>query len=182
MNSTARQQALMASVVAESDIVITTAAVPGKPSPRLVTASAVAGMQPGSVIVDLAAKRGGNCELSQPDRRIVEHGIVIHGPTNLASEVPLHASQMYSNNVTRFVLNLVKQGRLTLDLEDEIIRETLVCDQKQVTSPRLRELLGITVPGAAANRRRQRRRQRLRRPAAIPWSYSKRTIRGVRRV
>ncbi|MBM4087954.1 MAG: NAD(P) transhydrogenase subunit alpha, partial [Planctomycetes bacterium] len=143
----ARQQALMASVVAESDVVITTAAVPGKPSPRLITAAAVAGMQPGSVIVDLAAERGGNCELSQPDRRIVEHGVVIHGPTNLASEVPLHASQMYSNNVTRFVLNLIKQGRLTLDLEDEIIRETLVCDQKQVTSPRVRELLGITVPG-----------------------------------
>ena len=102
-----KQRELMASVVAESDVVITTAAIPGKPSPRLITAAAVEGMAPGSVIVDLAAERGGNCELSQADQRVVEHGVVIHGPTNLPSDIPYHASQMFSNNVTKFLLNMV---------------------------------------------------------------------------
>ena len=138
-----KQRALMASVVAESDLVVTTAAIPGRPSPRLITAEAVQGMTPGSVIVDLAAERGGNCELSQPDRRVVEHGVVILGPTNLPAEIPYHASQMFSTNVTRFLLNMVKNGQLNLNLEDVIVRDTLVCREGNVTHDRVRELLGL---------------------------------------
>ena len=140
----------MTTVVAQSDVVITTAAIPGKPSPRLITAAAVEGMAPGSVIVDLAAERGGNCELSQPDQRVVKHGVVILGPTNLPAEIPFHASQMYSNNVTKFLLNMVKDGQLKLNLEDEIIRETLVCHRGEVTSERIRELLGMAASGSTA--------------------------------
>ena len=148
-----RQRELMASVVAQSDVVITTAAIPGQPSPRLITAEAVKGMSAGSVIVDLAAERGGNCELSQPDRRVVEHGVVILGPTNLPSDVPQHASQMYSNNVTKFLLNLAKAGLPTWTLEDEIVRETLVAHEGELVNARLREGLGLAplVSAGAAN-------------------------------
>jgi NAD(P) transhydrogenase subunit alpha len=138
-----KQRELMASVVAESDVVITTAAIPGKPSPRLITADAVKGMAAGGVIVDLAAERGGNCELSQADSRVVEHGVVILGPTNLPAETPFHASQMFSNNVTKFLQNMIKDGELNLDMEDEIIRDTLTCRDGEVVLPRIRELLGL---------------------------------------
>ncbi|MCA9170658.1 MAG: Re/Si-specific NAD(P)(+) transhydrogenase subunit alpha [Planctomycetales bacterium] len=138
-----RQRELMAKVVSESDVVITTAAIPGKPSPRLITADAVAGMQPGSVIVDLAAERGGNCELSQADQRVIEHGVTILGPTNLPAEVPYHASQMFAKNVATFLLHLIKQGQVELNLEDEITRETLLTHNGQVSNARLRSLLGI---------------------------------------
>ena len=138
-----RQRELLANVVAQSDVVITTAAIPGQPSPRLVTATAVEAMVAGSVIVDLAAERGGNCELSQADQRVVRHGVVILGPTNLPSEIPLHASQMFSHNVTKFLLNMVAEGKLTWNLEDEIVRETLVCHGGEVTGARLRQLLGM---------------------------------------
>ena len=145
-----KQRELMARVVAESDVVITTAAIPGKPSPLLVTRAAVEGMAPGSVIVDLAAERGGNCEPSQPNQRVVHHGVVIHGPTNLVSEAPFHASQMYSNNITRFLLNMVKSGQLAMNLEDEIVRETCVAHGGQVAHPKIRELLGLpALPPAA---------------------------------
>lgn len=138
-----KQRELMAEVVSQSDVVITTAAIPGKPSPRLITAQAVAGMMPGSVIVDLAAERGGNCELSQADQRVVAHGVTILGPTNLPSEIPHHASQMFSNNVTRFLLNMVKNGQINLNLKDEILRDTLIVHQGEVVHPRLREALGL---------------------------------------
>lgn len=143
-----RQRELMARVVAQSDVVICTAAIPGKRSPLLVTADAVRGMSPGSVIVDLAAERGGNCELAKPDQRVVEHGVTILGPTNLPAEVPQHASQMFSNNVTKFLLNMVKKGQLELNLEDEIIRDTLVTRDGQVVHRRVRELLGLDQPAA----------------------------------
>jgi NAD(P) transhydrogenase subunit alpha len=136
-----RQRELMAQTVAASDVVITTAAIPGKPSPRLITADAVLGMQPGSVIVDLAAERGGNCELTKADQKIVEHGITILGPTNLPATVPFHASQMFAKNVTTFLLNLVKNGKLELNMGDEIIRETLVTHDGDVVNPRIRDLL-----------------------------------------
>jgi len=138
-----KQRDLMARVVAESDVVITTAAIPGKPSPRLITAEAVRGMSAGSVIVDLAAERGGNCELSQPDEIVNENGVMILGPTNLASEVPTHASQMYSRNLTNFVAVLTREGSLQLNLDDEVVRETLVAYRGHVTSPTIRELLGM---------------------------------------
>jgi NAD(P) transhydrogenase subunit alpha len=138
-----KQRELMAEVVAQSDVVITTAAIPGKPSPRLITAQAVAGMMPGSVIVDLAAERGGNCELTKADQRVVAHGVTILGPTNLPAEIPHHASQMFSNNVTRFLLNMIKNGQVNLNLQDEILRDTLIVHQGQVVHPRLREMLGM---------------------------------------
>jgi NAD(P) transhydrogenase subunit alpha len=138
-----RQRELLAQVVAESDVVITTAAIPGKPSPLLVPAEAVAGMQPGSVIVDLAAERGGNCALTKADQRTIAHGVTILGPTNLASDVPQHASQMFSANVTSFLANLVKKGEVVLNCDDEIIRETLAAREGQVVHSRLRDLLAL---------------------------------------
>ena len=139
-----RQRELLANVVAESDVVITTAAIPGKQSPLLVTADAVARMTPGSVIVDLAAERGGNCALTTADQRVVAHGVTILGPTNLSTEVPQHASQMFSGNVTAFLLNLVKKGELLINCDDEIIRDTLAAHEGQVVHSRLRELLGLS--------------------------------------
>ena len=138
-----RQRELMASVVADSDVVITTAAIPGKQSPLLITAEAVKGMADGSVIVDLATERGGNCELSQADKRVVEHGVVLLGPTNLPAEIPNHASQMFSNNVTKFLLNLVKDGAVDMNLEDEIVRDTLVAHEGELVNGRMRAMLGL---------------------------------------
>lgn len=140
-----KQRQLMAEVVAESDVVITTAAIPGKKSPVLVTAEMVKTMPHGSVIIDLAAERGGNCELSRADERVVEVGVTILGPTNLPSTVPFHASQLYSKNLTNFLkLILTKEGALNIDLNDEIVRETLVCRDGEVVLPRMRELLNLT--------------------------------------
>jgi len=137
-----RQRELMARVVAESDVVITTAVVPGKKAPVLITAEMVRGMAPGSVIVDLAAERSGNCELTRPDETVVAHGVTIIGPVNLASTVPYHASQMYARNLTAFFLHLAKSGAVELNLEDEITRETLLTRGGEVVHPRVREALG----------------------------------------
>jgi proton-translocating NAD(P)+ transhydrogenase subunit alpha len=138
-----KQRALMAQVVATSDVCITTAAIPGKQSPLLITADAVRGMAPGSVIVDLAAERGGNCELTKADQVVVEGGVTILGPTNLPSEVPTHASQMYAKNVSNFLRLITRDGRLDLNLEDEVVRDTLVAHRGHVVCARLRELLGL---------------------------------------
>jgi NAD(P) transhydrogenase subunit alpha len=138
-----RQRELLGNVVAENDVVITTAAIPGKASPLLVTAEAVAKMQPGSIVVDLAAERGGNCALTKADERVNIGGVTILGPTNLPSETPQHASQMFSGNVTNFLLNLVKKGEVVLNLDDEIIRDTLTTRDGQVVQPRLRDLLKL---------------------------------------
>jgi NAD(P) transhydrogenase subunit alpha len=138
-----RQRELLGKVVAESDVVITAAVVPGKKSPTLVTADMVKGMAPGSVIVDLAAERGGNCELTKPGEKIVEHGVTIIGWYNLGSTVPYHASQMYARNVTAFLLHLVKDGKLSLDRDDEIIRDTLVTRGGEVVNARLREIYSL---------------------------------------
>jgi NAD(P) transhydrogenase subunit alpha len=138
-----RQREVMARVVAGSDVVVTTAAVPGKRSPVLVTADMVAAMRPGSVIVDLAAERGGNCELTRADERVETHGVTILGPTNLPSTVPFHASQMFAKNITTFLLHLIKDKALHLDLADEITRETLVTRGGAVVHPRVREVYGL---------------------------------------
>ena len=142
-----KQRELMAKEVAESDVVITTAAIPGKKSPVLVTSEMVAGMSPQSVIVDLAAERGGNCELTRADEVVVEHGVTIFGPTNLPATVPFHASQMFAKNLTAFLKLLVKEGEITFDLEDEIIRNTLIVRDGEVVSPPLRELLEMAPAG-----------------------------------
>ena len=136
-----RQRAMMSQVVAASNIVITTALIPGKAAPLLVTTEMIAGMAPGSVVVDLAAERGGNCEPTQADHEVVTGGVTILGPTNLPATVPYHASQMYSNNITTLLLHLVKDGELVLDLDDEITQGTLVSRDGQVVHPRVREAL-----------------------------------------
>jgi NAD(P) transhydrogenase subunit alpha len=138
-----RQREFMKGVVAQSEVVITTAAVPGKKAPVLVTEEMVRAMPPGSVIVDLAAERGGNCELTCPDQTITAHGVTILGPVNLPSTVPGHASQMYSNNVLAFLKPLVREGRLVLDLTDEVISGTLLTRGGQVVHPFVRELAGL---------------------------------------
>ena len=137
------QQAQLADVIADCDVCITTAAIPGRPSPLLVTSNAVERMKPGSVIVDLAAERGGNCELTQADQTVVEHGVTILGPTNLPSEVPQHTSQMYAKNLATFLLLLTKEGKLDIDFKDEVIRETLATKDGQVQNARLRDMLDL---------------------------------------
>ena len=143
----ARQRELLARVVAESDVVVTTAVVPGQRAPVLVTADMVAAMPWGSVIVDLAAERGGNCELTRPAETVVARGVTIIPAVNLASTVPTHASQMYAKNLAAFFLHLVKDGALRLDLGDEITRETLVTRDGEVVHPRIREALGLPAKG-----------------------------------
>jgi NAD(P) transhydrogenase subunit alpha len=144
----AKQRELLGRVIAESDVVITTAVVPGKKAPILVTAEMVKGMAPGSVIFDLAAERGGNCELTRPGETIVEHKVTIIGRTNVASEVPYHASQMYARNLTTFLLNLVKDGKLRPASEDDIIRETLLTRDGEIVNPRVRAFLALPELGA----------------------------------
>jgi NAD(P) transhydrogenase subunit alpha len=143
-----RQRELLGKVVAESDVVISAAVIPGKKPPILVTKEMVASMAPGSVIVDLAGERGGNCELTRPGEIVVEHGVTIIGWFNLASTVPYHASQMYARNVSAFLLNLVKDGKLQLNLDDEIVRETMLTRGGEVVNARVREFFSL--PGLPA--------------------------------
>ncbi len=142
-----RQRTLLTKVIGASDVVITTAAVPGQKAPVLITAEMVAGMAPGSVIIDLAAERGGNCELTKLNQTVVAHGVTLIGPDNLASMVPYHASQMYSKNLATFLLHVVKKGELTIDMEDEITRETLLTRGGDIVHPKIRDLLGAPAGG-----------------------------------
>ena len=138
-----RQRELLGNAVRESDVVITAAVIPGKRSPVLVTEEMVKQMAPGSVILDLAAERGGNCELTRTGETLVAHGVTIIGAINLASGVPYHASQMYARNVTAFLLHLIKDGKLQLNLQDEIVRETLVTHAGDITNSRVREFFSL---------------------------------------
>jgi NAD(P) transhydrogenase subunit alpha len=146
----ARQRELLGRVVAESDVVITAAVIPGKTSPVLVTAGMVKAMAPGSVIVDLAAERGGNCELTRTGETVVAGGVSIIGAINLASQVPYHASQMYARNVTTFLLYVAKEGKLQFNMQDEITRETLVTRGGEIVSARVREFFKLAPPPSAA--------------------------------
>jgi NAD(P) transhydrogenase subunit alpha len=136
-----RQRDLLTPVVAASDVVITTASVPGQAAPMLITADMVARMSRGSVVVDVAADRGGNCELARPNKVVVHQGVTVLGPTNLPSTVPTHASQMFSRNLANFLLHLCKDGSLLVDVRDEITRETLVTRGGEVIHPRIGALL-----------------------------------------
>jgi NAD(P) transhydrogenase subunit alpha len=138
-----RQRELLGRVVAESDVVITAAVIPGKTSPVLVTSDMVANMAPGSVIVDLAAERGGNCELTVPGETRIIHGVTVIARFNLASSVPYHASQMYARNLSAFLLHLVKDGKLLMNRNDEIIRDTLLTHGGQVVNARVREFFSL---------------------------------------
>jgi len=137
-----RQRQLLTDVLREQDVVITTAAVPGRKSPILITAEMVSAMPPGSLIVDIAAERGGNCELTQAGETVMQNGVTILGPLNIPSMVPYHASQMLSVNITSLTKLLVRNGTASLDLEDEIIRETLVTHEGRVVHSRVAELVG----------------------------------------
>lgn len=138
-----RQKELLGNVVAESDVVITAAVVPGKKSPVLVTRAMIAKMAPGSVIVDLAAERGGNCEATRAGEIVVEENVTVIGTINLASSVPYHASQLYARNVTAFLLHLYRDGKLHLDGDDEIARETLVTGGGEIVNSRVREFYSL---------------------------------------
>jgi NAD(P) transhydrogenase subunit alpha len=148
-NFYARQRELLTRVVAESDVVISAAVIPGKKSPVLITADMVKGMAPGSVIVDLAAERGGNCELTRVGETVQEHRVSIIGAINLASSVPYHASQMYSRNVTTFLTYMMKEGKLQLNMQDEIVRETMVTRDGEIVNARLREFFKMPALAAA---------------------------------
>jgi NAD(P) transhydrogenase subunit alpha len=139
----ARQRELLGNVIAESDVVITTAVVPGKKAPVLVTKEMVARMAPGSVIVDLAAERGGNCELTRPEEDIVVNGVTIIGLINMASTVPYHASMMYAKNLTTFMTHLVKDGKFKFDTSDEITRETLLTRDGEIVNERVRQFFSL---------------------------------------
>jgi len=141
----ARQRQLVAERLKQSDVVISTAMVPGRKAPILIPEATVREMRPGSVIVDLAAEMGGNCELTQPGADIVRNGVTILGPVNLAATVPVHASQMYARNVTALLKHLVKDGRLHLDFEDEITRETCLV---RPAGPAGESEAGAAPPGA----------------------------------
>lgn len=147
-----RQRELLGRVVAESDVVIAAAVIPGKKPPVLVTAEMVKEMAPGSVILDLAAERGGNCELTVPGETVIAHGVTIIGRINVSTGVPYHASQMYARNVTAFLLHLVKDGKVRLDQEDEIIRETLLTRSGEVVNQRVREFFSQSA-GASPGKR-----------------------------
>ncbi len=138
-----KQRELLGKVVAESDVVITTAVVPGKRAPLLIPAAMVQGMQPGSVIVDLAAERGGNCELTKPAETIVSHGVTIIGQVNVASGVPFHASQMYAKNLLTFLQSQTKEGKFLFDMNDQVTSDTLLTRGGQIVNKRIREHFGL---------------------------------------
>ncbi|MEJ2008455.1 MAG: NAD(P)(+) transhydrogenase (Re/Si-specific) subunit alpha, partial [Acidobacteriota bacterium] len=146
-----RQRELLGRVVAESDIVITTAVIPGKKPPLLVTEEMVKSMAPGSVIVDLASERGGNCELTEASKIVVKHDVSIVGQINLASAVPYHASQMYARNISTYLRHMFKEGKPELNLEDEITRETLITRGGEIVHGRVREFFSLPSQDAAKN-------------------------------
>ena len=142
-----KQRELMGKAVAAADVVITTALVPGKRAPILITEEMVQGMRPGSIIVDLASEQGGNCAVTEPGKEVVKHGVLISGLTNLPSMVPYHASQMYARTVTNYLLHLLKDGQLKLDLDDELTRGPLVTREGQV----VHEVMKAQVAGQTAS-------------------------------
>jgi len=144
------QREQMAAVLKEQDVVITTAAVPGRKAPILVTRDMVHVMSRGSVIVDLAAERGGNVEVTKPGETIVENGVTVIGPVNLPATVPNHSSQMYGRNIVTFLKNMMtKEGALNIDLNDEITRDSLVVRDGEIVNARVQELLGATSPATS---------------------------------
>jgi H+-translocating NAD(P) transhydrogenase subunit alpha len=139
-----RQQELLADRVAAADIVITTAAVPGRPAPKLVSAEMVRAMKPGSVVVDLAAETGGNVEVTEPGQVVAKDGVTIDGTLNLPSQMPFHASLLYGNNVVNLLKHLAPEGNLNLDFEDEITAGAVVTHDGQIVNERVKEAIGAT--------------------------------------
>lgn len=137
-----KQREMMTRVLSENDIAITTAAVPGKKAPLLITKEMVAAMKPGSIIMDLAAERGGNCELTKPGEIIEVNGVTIMGTLNLPSTIPSHASQMYAKNVVTYLRNLIKDGQVNFNFEDEIIKDTVITHGGEIVNDRIKEIIG----------------------------------------
>ena len=140
----AKQREMMARVVSENDVVITTAAVPGKPAPVLVTEDMVKSMNPGSVVIDLAAERGGNCEITEPGKTVVKHGVTLVGELNLPSTVPFHASQMYSNNIVNFLKLMINDGALDATVDDDIVQGATVTRDGEIVNEMVRSVLDGT--------------------------------------
>jgi NAD(P) transhydrogenase subunit alpha len=137
-----KQQQMMSQVISENDVVIATAAVPGKKAPVLVTKDMVSGMKQGSVIVDLAAEQGGNCEVTQPGKSVEVDGVTVIGPLNIPSMVAFHSSQMYSKNIANFLNLMVKDGKMEIDTEDEVISGSLVTDNGEIVNSSIKEVVG----------------------------------------
>jgi NAD(P) transhydrogenase subunit alpha len=138
-----RQRELMTGVLKDSDVVITTAAIPGKKAPILVTREMVEAMPPGSLVIDLAAERGGNCEVTQAGQNIEHHGVTVCGPLNLPATIPYHASQMYAKNILTFLTHLIKERQVVIDPQDEITHGTLITQAGEVIHPSVREAHGM---------------------------------------
>lgn len=145
-----RQREAMTSLIAETDVLITTAAVPGRKAPMLVTTDMIKGMPPGSVVIDLAAEQGGNCELTKPGEVSVELGVTIDGTINVPATVPFHSSQMFGRNITTFLKHLLSEDAFDSMSDDEIVQETLVTRDGEVVNPRVREALGLPAQATAA--------------------------------
>lgn len=135
------QQAELAKHIATADVLITTAAVPGRPAPKIIPESTVAGMKPGAVIIDLAADGGGNCTLSQPGQTVVHNGVIIHAPLNVPSQVPVHASEMYAKNLLNFLTPMLKDGQYQADFKDEVIAGALLTHAGRITNEAIRQLV-----------------------------------------
>jgi H+-translocating NAD(P) transhydrogenase subunit alpha len=150
-----KQRELLKQVVTQSDVVITTAVIPGKASPVLITKEMVEGMAPGSVIVDMASERGGNCELTKIGEVVVEHGVTIIGWINLASSVPYHASMMYAKNVSTFLVHMIKDGKFQFNPEDQIMRETILTRGGEIVNPRVREFFKLPALAGAVQEAKQ---------------------------
>jgi NAD(P) transhydrogenase subunit alpha len=138
-----KQQDLMKETLAEMDVVITTAAIPGRKSPVLLTEVMLRAMKPASMMIDIAAERGGNCALTKAGEIVNENGIMIHGPLNIASDIPYHASQMYAKNASNFLLNMLKDGEVKVDTDDEIVAGSLVTQGGEIVNPAIRKVMGL---------------------------------------
>src|SRR5918994_312149 len=144
-----RQQEALADACARADVVVTTALVPGRPAPKLVPATTVERMHPGSVIVDLAGEAGGNCELTKPGETTVSHGVTIVSPLNLPSEVPVHSSQMYAKNMQNLLGLMLKDGQFTINFDDDIVRGTCIVRDGEIVHEGTRTAMGLTAPEPA---------------------------------
>ncbi|MFH0882706.1 MAG: Re/Si-specific NAD(P)(+) transhydrogenase subunit alpha [bacterium] len=171
-----RQREAMGKAIAEADVVITTAAVPGKRSPVLVTKSQVAAMRPGSVIVDLASERGGNCELTVHGKTITtKNGVFINGPENITSTVSFHASQMYAKNVQTLLQHLAdKEGKLVLNLEDEITAGSMICQGGEIVNPRVKELIeALSAKKSKGGKKAPAKKAATKKPVAVKKTSAK---------
>lgn len=138
----AQQAEKLAKAVAAADVVITTAAIPGKKAPVIITKEMVGRMKYGAIIVDMAAESGGNCELTQPGEHIIANDVNIHGPLNLPSRMPTHASELYSRNLLNFLSPFIKEGKMTLDWDDEVLSGTVLCRDGQTVHTTVKQVLG----------------------------------------